>query len=116
MESIRTSEELHALHRELWGWLATSGSKSKKRWPNFMLGVYEAKFECFACEENMIRWGIDGISLRCPLCPIKWGTERCTDEGSPFVVWRRMRKRSDRRRLARTIRDLPWSPRPECKP
>ena len=118
---MKTSEELHALHKELWGWLAKTGT-GKSEWPGWLnngevLSLYSA---CFACLEATIRELnlIDSSDSDCEkLCPIDWGPMAtwCA-RGSAYMSWMSAETKKTRKKYAAIIRDLPWSPRPEGKP
>ena len=115
---MRTSEELHALHRELWGWLAETGERRKQNWTRWnelddSLSVSKGCL-CFACQEARER----GATGECNFaCPISWVVDQrsCLFIGSPYSRWVLSDTKKGRKKYAAIIRDLPWSPRPEVK-
>lgn len=115
---MKTSEELHALHKELWGWLAETG-KEKKDWPGWMrkdvvFFVGEGRFDqeewnhCFACRCALIC---------CANCPLDFPNIPrdqecfCETEGSPLDGWYSAITKEEKMEYAAIIRDLPWSER-----
>ena len=104
---MKTSEELHALHRELWGWLAETGRPWKSEWPGWKENA--APHYCFACGEMAYR------GRGCRSCPVEWEASDCEAGDSAFLKWLLTDSRDDRKKYAAIIRDLPWSPRPEVE-
>jgi hypothetical protein len=121
---MKTSEELHALHRELWGWLAEHPSRGKHNWPGWKRCVADdpSRNLCFACTEARIRAGENDQSpgtsfATCKLCPISWNETSCdSSNGSPYYRFMIARTGKTKKKYAAIIRDLPWSPRPEVRP
>ena len=112
-----TKDEAVRLHRELWGWLSKYPRKTKDQWPGWkkhreILGYY-----CFCCEFTAYEDAEGDMNRDCKACPLVWPiTGTCTydfdknnedsDEGL-FVLWVDADNRSERKRLAEQIRDLP---------
>jgi len=102
----KTNEELH---RELWGWLAETGTRYKREWPGWKsCGGYDNVCGgCFACKEGMMHSKTFG-SLCCH-CPIDAGTvPLCGKDESLYTKWNRSKTIEDRKKYAAIIRDLPW--------
>lgn len=101
----KTNEELH---KELWGWLAETGSNTKKDWPGWaeiFPGDKALENNCFCCAEA---W----FDLDCGNCPVDWGEENdCVSKGTLFNLWYKEKTIEKRKILAAQIRDLPWNPR-----
>ena len=104
---MKTSEELHELHKELWGWLAETG-KTNILWPKWKDDALMEFFPCFACHEKNIRTNGSGACDGCPL-------GNC----DAWDMWHAAQVVGDTessKKYAAIIRDLPWSQRPEAKP
>lgn len=121
---MRTSEENHKLHQDLWNWLSYNPGSEKSEWPRWKEFEGSEAYEstCFACEEANIRIDKHCKSLNlslfdtarlyiCDLCPINWGEsfKYCNDLGTAYNIWEEHMNTD----AACTIANLPWSPRPE---
>lgn len=111
---METNEQLH---RELWGWLAETGSKNKAAWPGWealedMPHRYVARAihcRCFACQEGHDR---DKNLEECSNCPLDFGCGygSCQSPGSLYDQWDYCldNRIKTLKKLAAKIRDLPW--------
>jgi len=109
---MKTSEELHALHKEQWGWAHKTG-KSNREWPGWKTNGGETGVVqnlCFACAEAIERRQDERVSFCC-FCPIGSCDPVWFDWDDAMHAGNQRKAKS----LARKLRDLPWSPRPEVE-
>lgn len=109
-----TFEEAEKLHKELWGWLAETGSEVKFDAP--ILNGRDILNGCFCCE--IAGWDDESEDMNCiydpSLCPITWVDDNdsfsvpCESQDSPYRKWRFVETLEDRKHWAAIIRDLPW--------
>lgn len=111
---MKTNEQLH---RELWGWLAETGSKNKYAWPGwdaledmpYRSVAIAINRLCFACQEGNDR---DNYLNKCSHCPLDFGLGygNCHGEGSLYDKWIYCgdNRIKTLKKLAAKIRDLPW--------
>lgn len=104
----RTNEELH---RALWRWLAETGSKWKREWPEWKHNgglVEEVKCLCFAC------YAMTECDDEFKRCPIRWAVEgNCNYGKSEYKQWNCLMGDDsgdvdERKRIAAIIAELPW--------
>jgi len=114
------------LHKELWGWLATTGEKLKEKWPGWKWngGKYidEAGDWCFCCDyailhaEENENYDIE----YCGFCPITWAPDsvqdHCLNAGSDYYKWSIANTIKTRKKYAKKIRDKEWEIRRKLKP
>ena len=111
-----TFEELGKLHKELWGWLAETGTKEKSGWPEWKSNggpVEDVSFHCFCC--NYVEHSYEPGRQRdmCGYCPVVWvdGSPSggvCSEGKSPYIRWNGAETPKTRKKYAAIIRDLPW--------
>ena len=107
---MRSSEELHKKHQELWGWLAETGSEFKDQWPGWEDEDHIIAYEeqCFACEAVNIAYA--SRSRTCGShCPVSWNGRHCCFRGAEYSQWLACESEDGRKKLAAIIRDLPWA-------
>lgn len=101
-------------HYELWDWLSKNPDKTKNDWFNSVYYVGTPKMDivnsCFACEiAQQIREYDFGKSM-CGYCPLRKSEEDYHNPCLNGLFDKYVRARgSERVKIAKQIRDLPWS-------
>ncbi len=109
-------------HIKLWDELARTGAASEEKFTIFYnlfpnAGQDASENACFACAEAKARFKRRTIKY-CRRCPITWGKKDSNIDGyfcerlkdTPFGEWKwnGTLSKTERKRLAAIIRDLPW--------
>lgn len=123
-----TDELAEKNHRTLWNWTAETGK------PKWMAPILESltvfcldnitdrilnevvDTDCFACGEAYWRARNDKwrYGTVCCYCPIKWGNaDKCTHRGSPYYLYFIAISKSEKKKYATIIANLPWKKRGE---
>jgi hypothetical protein len=94
--------------RELWAWLAETGSRHKGDWAGWEKYDKMAS-DCALCEYSERREDKEREFKECQFCPLlrQWdGQEGCLDEGSPYLFWLSAKTPEERKRYAQRIVEL----------
>lgn len=109
MKTINYEEE----HRKLWNWLADHPEAIKADYfKNWDLVDYPYNL-CFACEAAKLYGPVPNNDLCCCwYCPLG-GDQVVGCKDGLYIDWWRAKQPEKRRKLARTIANLPWKEKKE---
>jgi len=82
---ILTKEKTIQLHRELWSWMAKTGSHRKDQWPGWKehgIDPHDITMCCPCCEYALQQGG--GLGTGCKKCPLDL---KCVKRGSAYNLW-----------------------------
>ena len=86
--------------RDLWRWLAKTGTVNKSKWPGWKEHGIMAH-NCPCCEYSMDRGHLTGLCIE--TCIIKWPGKGCRNSESPYLGWENEGRIDERKKLAKKI-------------
>lgn len=101
-----TKKKAIEITKELWGYLAETGSESKRNWSGWK-NYGKMEEDCPCCEYD-VRHFADRPCRSCPLYDYWGDTNRCSGgkSDSPYNVWHDAETKAERKQAAQKIVDI----------
>ena len=84
--SILTRKNVIAICKELWTWMADTGSNFKEDWPGWKK-YNDMLHNCPFCQYANQQGQHNPYNRYCPACPYWKKFGYCEDNGKPYALW-----------------------------
>lgn len=111
-----TLDEAMKKHKELWSWIADETEKRKQIVSKSDFFDEHSNYEiphycCYLCDFTFLDKPHRGYdNAKCSLCPVNWGSKKCTDIGTLFYNYRKAENYIEHARIAREISEMEIDP------